>query len=112
MKMLVVDYAQAESMYWKGLTTRGAVAGITVGLVSAVLFVVLSKAVWVTVLGYESALFPYEQPALFAMPLAFFSAWLGSVLDRSPRAAKERDAFADQDVSAETGFRGQVAPAH
>jgi cation/acetate symporter len=100
------------AMYWKGLTTRGAVAGIMVGLISAVVFVVLSKAVWVTVLGFEKPLFPYEQPALFAMPLAFFSAWLASVLDRSPRAAKERDAFEDQDVCAETGFRGQVAPAH
>jgi len=100
------------AMYWKGLTTRGAVAGILVGLVSAVLFVVLSKAVWVTVLGFEKPLFPYEQPALFAMPLAFFSAWLGSVLDRSPRAAKEREAFEDQDVCAETGFRGELAPAH
>ncbi len=100
------------AMYWKGLTTQGAVAGIVVGLVSSVLFVVLSKAVWVTVLGNQTALFPYEQPALFAMPLAFFAAWLGSVLDHSPRAARERDAFADQDVCAETGFRGQVMPAH
>ena len=35
------------SMYWKGLTTRGALVGGIVGLVSAVTFVVLSKAVWV-----------------------------------------------------------------
>jgi len=100
------------AMYWKGLTTRGAVAGILVGLVSAVLFVLFSSAVWVTVLGNPKALFPYEQPALFAMPLAFFAAWLGSVLDRSPRAAKEREAFDDQDVLAETGFHGQAVPAH
>jgi cation/acetate symporter len=100
------------SMYWKGLTTRGAVAGILVGLVSAVLFVLFSSAVWVTVLGNPKALFPYEQPALFAMPLAFFAAWLGSVLDHSARAAKERAAFEDQDVCAETGYHGQVAGAH
>lgn len=100
------------AMYWKGLTTRGAVAGILVGLVSSVMFVVLSKAVWVTVLGNPTPLFPYEQPALFAMPLAFLAAWLGSVLDGSPRAAKEREAFDDQDVCAETGFRGAPVPAH
>jgi cation/acetate symporter len=100
------------AMYWKGLTTRGAVAGIVVGLVSAVLFVVLSTAVWVTVLGNANALFPYEQPALFAMPLAFFAAWLASVLDQSPRAAKEREAFADQDVRAETGFPAPAVAAH
>jgi cation/acetate symporter len=100
------------AMYWKGLTTRGAVAGIVVGLVSAVVFVFFSSAVWVTVLGNPKALFPYEQPALFAMPLAFFAAWLGSVLDHSARAAKEREAFDDQDVCAETGFHAPVVPAH
>lgn len=100
------------AMYWKGLTTRGAVAGILVGLVSAVLFVFFSGAVWVTVLGNQKALFPYEQPALFAMPLAFLAAWLVSVLDHTARAAKEREAFDDQDVCAETGVRGQVALAH
>jgi cation/acetate symporter len=100
------------SMYWKGLTTRGAVAGILVGLVSAVLFVLFSSAVWVTVLGNAKPLFPYEQPALFAMPLAFLAAWLGSVLDHSARAAKEREAFEDQDVCAETGYHGQVVGAH
>jgi len=37
------------SMYWKGLTTRGALAGGYGGLLSAVSFVVLSKSVWVNV---------------------------------------------------------------
>jgi cation/acetate symporter len=100
------------AMYWRGLTTRGAVAGIVVGLVSAVLFVLFSGAVWVTVLGNPKPLFPYEQPALFAMPLAFVAAWLGSVLDHSARSRHERAAFADQDVYAETGFREAVALAH
>jgi cation/acetate symporter len=100
------------AMYWRGLTTRGAVSGIVVGLVSAVVFVVLSKAVWVTVLGNSTPLFPYEQPALFSMPLAFFAAWLGSVLDTSARAAKERAAFDDLEVSAETGIDVAPATAH
>ena len=34
------------SMFWKGLTTRGAVAGSVVGLVSAVAMLVLSPVVW------------------------------------------------------------------
>ena len=92
------------SMYWKGLTTRGAVLGALVGLISALALVICSKAVWVTVLGNPTALFPYEQPALFSMPLAFFVAWLASVLDHSPAAAAERAAFEEQDVLAETGF--------
>ncbi len=100
------------SMYWKGLTTRGAVWGGIAGLVAAVLIVVFSKAVWVTVLGYKTALFPYEQPAIFSMPLAFFVAWLVSVLDNSARAAKEKDAFDDQFVRAQTGFGASAAASH
>ena len=61
------------SMFWKGLTTRGAVAGSVVGLVSAVAMLVLSPVVWVSVMHNESALFPYSNPALFSMTLAFIS---------------------------------------
>ncbi|MBL8249173.1 MAG: cation acetate symporter [Candidatus Competibacter sp.] len=100
------------SMYWKGLTTRGAIWGSIAGLVSAVLIVVLSKAVWVTVLGNEKPLFPYEQPAIFSMPIAFFAAWLGSVMDGSVRATKEKEAFEDQYVRAQTGFGAAGAAAH
>ncbi len=100
------------SMYWKGLTTRGAIWGSIAGLVSAVLIVVLSKAVWVVVLGNKDPLFPYEQPAIFSMPIAFFFAWLGSVTDSSVRAAKEKEAFEDQYVRAQTGFGASGAAAH
>ncbi|MBK8507339.1 MAG: cation acetate symporter [Candidatus Competibacter sp.] len=100
------------SMYWKGLTTRGAIWGSIAGLVSAVLIVVLSKAVWVTVLGNKEPLFPYEQPAIFSMPIAFFFAWLGSVTDTSAQAAQEKEAFEDQYVRAQTGFGAAGAAAH
>ncbi|HUM93513.1 MAG TPA: cation acetate symporter [Candidatus Competibacter sp.] len=100
------------SMYWKGLTTRGAIWGSIAGLVSAVLIVVLSKAVWVTVLGNKDPLFPYEQPAIFSMPIAFFFAWLGSVTDTSAQAAQEKEAFEDQYVRAQTGFGAAGAAAH
>jgi cation/acetate symporter len=74
-----------------------------VGLFSALIFVILSSAVWVTVLGNEKPIFPYEQPALFSMPLGFLAAWLASVTDKSARAARERDAFENQKILAETG---------
>jgi len=100
------------SMYWKGLTTRGALIGGIVGLVSAVTFVVLSKAVWVVVLNNPAPIFPYEQPALFSMPLAFFFTWLFSVTDKSARATSERLAFDDQYVRSQTGFGAAAASAH
>ena len=100
------------SMYWKGLTTRGALAGGYGGLVSAVMFVVMSKSVWVDVFGYKAAIFPYTQPALFAMPLAFLLAYLVSKSDSSARAKAEIEAFEDQYVRAQTGFGAAGAASH
>ena len=100
------------SMYWKGLTTRGALFGGYGGLVSAVLFVLFSKSVWVDVLGNPAALFPYTQPALFAMPIAFLLAYIFSKTDTSVRAGKEIEAFEDQYVRAQTGFGASSASNH
>lgn len=100
------------SMYWRGLTTRGALMGGYGGLISAVLLVILSKSVWVDVFGYQEALFPYTQPALFAMPLAFLLAYIFSKTDGSVRGAKEIEAFEDQYVRAQTGFGASGATSH
>lgn len=100
------------SMYWRGLTTRGALVGGYGGLVSAVLFVVFSKSVWVDVLHNAAPLFPYTQPALFAMPLAFLLAYIFSKTDSSVRAGKEIEAFEDQYVRAQTGFGASGASSH
>ena len=100
------------SMYWKGLTTRGAVAGGVTGLVSAVALVVLGPAVWVKVLGHAAPIFPYDNPALFSMSAAFLATWAVSRLDRSPRAAAEAAAYEDQYVRAQTGFGAAAAASH
>ncbi len=100
------------SMYWRGLTTRGALVGGYLGLISSVLFVVFSKSVWVDVLGNASPLFPYTQPALFAMPLAFLGIYVFSKLDNSAEAQAERAAFDDQYVRAQTGVGAAGAAAH
>ena len=92
------------SMFWKGLTTRGALWGGYGGLISAVLFVLFSKSVWVDVIHMSKPLFPYTQPALFAMPIAFGLAYIFSKLDGSDRAKAEIDAFEDQYVRGQTGF--------
>ncbi|TXT30346.1 MAG: cation/acetate symporter [Rhodocyclaceae bacterium] len=100
------------SMYWKGLTTRGALFGGYGGLVSAVLFVVFSKSVWVDVLHNAAPLFPYTQPALFAMPIAFILAYIFSKTDSSVRAGQEIEAFEDQYVRAQTGYGAASASNH
>ena len=94
----------AMAIFWRGTTTRGAVAGGLVGLVASVALVVLSKTVWVAVFHFAAAPFPYDNPALFSMPLAFVCVWLFSATDRSARAGRERKAFDAQFVQSETGI--------
>ncbi|WP_218195302.1 cation acetate symporter [Pseudomonas sp. HLS-6] len=100
------------SMFWKGLTTRGAVAGSMAGLVSAIALLVLSPAVWVNVLHFDKALFPYNNPALFSMSLAFLGAWVFSVTDSSPQAAQERGRYLAQFIRSMTGIGAAGASKH
>jgi len=92
------------SVAWKGLTTWGAVAGGLAGLLCAVGMVLLSPGVWTASLKLGPAPFPYDNPALFSVPLAFGIAWLVSTLDRSTRGAGVRAAFDAQHVRAQTGL--------
>ena len=100
------------SLLWKGTTTLGAVVGGTLGLVSSIVMVVLSKAFWVTSLHHKAAIFPYSNPAIFSIPLAFIGIWLFSILDRSARANRERAAYDAQFVRAETGIGALEAHVH
>jgi cation/acetate symporter len=100
----------AMAIFWRGTTTRGAVVGGLAGLVASVSLVVLSKTVWVALFHFATAPFPYDNPALFSMPLAFLGIWVFSVTDRSARAARERKAFDAQFVQSETGITGAKQP--
>nr|WP_294523655.1 cation acetate symporter [uncultured Rhodopila sp.] len=102
------------SIYWRGLTTRGALIGGLLGLSSAVIMVVLSPAVWVVTLGNPkgSAPFPYDNPALFSMTIAFVGIWLFSVLDKSRRGTIDRNGFDAQFVRCQTGIGASSAASH
>ena len=102
------------SILWKDCTTRGAVAGGFVGLVSSVVLTVLSPSVWEATLGYPkgSAPFPYTSPALFSMTLAFLTIWIVSKMDQSARAKIDRAGFLAQQVRSETGIGASEASAH
>jgi cation/acetate symporter len=100
------------SMYWRGVTARGVMWGGFVGLVSSVGMVILSPAVWKTVLGHSHAIFPYDHSALFSMPLAFVVIYVVSKLDRSPAAERAKLAFDLQLVRAETGLGAEAASQH
>ena len=91
------------SIYWKGLTTRGAVIGGSLGLVSAITLCILSPTVWVKILHNPQAWFPYEYPALFSMAVAFVGIFWFSITDRSVSAIGERNRFENQLVDSELG---------
>ncbi|MEE8370930.1 MAG: cation acetate symporter, partial [Sphingomonadales bacterium] len=91
------------SLYWRGLSSRGALIGGSAGLLSAILFVILGPAVWVQILGNEKPIFPSAYPAVYSMTIAFFTIWLISVLDRSPRKALDGQAFDMQEMKSLLG---------
>ena len=102
------------SVLWKDCTTKGAVIGGFLGLISSVGLTVVSPSVWEAVLGHPigSALFPYTSPALFSMTIGFVGIWLFSILDRSDNAKQERAAFPAQQVRSETGFGASKSSGH
>ncbi len=100
------------SMYWKGLTTRGAMAGGWAGLLTAFTLTVLSPSIWHDVLGFPAGIFPYNSPAIFSMPLAFCACWLVSLMDRGVQARTEAERFEGQYIRAQTGIGAEGASAH
>ena len=99
-------------IYWRNLTTKGVLYGGAIGLISVLLLVFLSPSVWVKVLGFEEAIFPYEHPALFTMPLSFIAIYIFSKLDNSKRAQIDKAAFNAQDFRAQSGVGISAAVEH
>lgn len=102
----------ALSMFWKGLTTRGAVIGGFLGLLVAFVLIILGPTVWVKVLHNPEAIFPYSNPALFTIPLAFVAAWFFSVTDKSKQAELDKAGFEAQYVRSMTGIGAAEASDH
>jgi len=102
------------SMFWSGMTTLGAVVGGFLGLITAVLGVVLSPAVWEGIFGNPkgSALVTIDNPAIVSMTLAFVAIYLVSKIDNSARAKIDRAGFEAQYVRSQTGIGIDAASAH
>lgn len=100
------------SIYWKNLTTKGAFWGGLIGLIAVVTMVLLSPSIWVKSFGFDTAIFPYDHPALFSMPLTFVLIYLISKLDNSERAKIDKAGFAAQDFRAQSGVGISEAVAH
>lgn len=100
------------SISWRGCTTRGATIGGFIGLITATIWVVLSKTVWVDVFGYAEPITPFPNPGILSIPLAFISIWFFSITDKSADAATEKAAFDTLSVRSQTGLGISKAEAH
>ena len=100
------------SMYWSKLTTRGAMIGGWLGLITAVVLMILGPTIWVQVLGHATPVYPYEYPALFSMAAAFIGTWLFSITDHSRQGAEERAKFRGQFIRSQTGVGISQGKAH
>ncbi|MBE8597935.1 cation/acetate symporter ActP [Xenorhabdus sp. BG5] len=100
------------SMYWSKLTTRGALVGGWLGLLTAVVLMILGPTIWVSILGHEKPIYPYEYPALFSMFIAFIGAWLFSMTDTSAQGMQEREMFRNQFIRSQTGIGIEQGKVH
>ena len=100
------------SIFWKKLTTRGAVIGGYIGLISSLVLVILGPVVWTKILGMGAAIVPYKFPAVFSVPLAFIAIWYFSITDKSEDAARCIDEFDAQDIRCQTGIGADGAVNH
>ena len=92
------------SIYWKNLTTKGAVIGGSAGLLTAIILVILGPVVWVDVFKNSQAIFPYKYPALFSMSVTFLGIWFFSMIDKSKDAQFVKSKFNSQFFRSQTGI--------
>tara|TARA_B100001173_G_scaffold183699_1_gene158587 strand:+ start:355 stop:1932 length:1578 start_codon:yes stop_codon:yes gene_type:complete len=92
------------SIYWKNLTTKGAVIGGSAGLLTAIILVILGPVVWVDVFKNSQAIFPYKYPALFSMSVTFLGIWFFSMIDKSKDAQLVKSKFNSQFFRSQTGI--------
>ena len=76
------------AMFWKRLTTAGAVTGGATGLILSVGLIVLGPSVWVQVLGNPAPVIPLSQPAIISAPAAFLVMILVSLVTREVTAPR------------------------
>jgi cation/acetate symporter len=97
------------TLYWRRFNTSGMIAGMLVGLASAVILIVLSPAVMgVDAPGVAARhliqrppIFPLDNPAIVSVPLGFAAAIVGTLLGRDPDAEA---AYSELTVRANTGL--------
>jgi cation/acetate symporter len=78
----------AMLLFWKGTTRQGIIAGILVGMISSLAWILLSADTFKDVYGLspDAALVPFSQPGIVTIPLGFATVFVVSLLTRSSKA--------------------------
>ena len=107
------------SIFWRRFNTAGAVAGLTVGLLSSLALILMSPSLMgidpPNVTGaarhliQAKAWFPLENPGIVSVPLGFLGAIIGTLLSREPSAESR---FNELLVRSNTGLGAEKALAH
>ena len=95
------------AIFWRRLTTAGAVASMWTGVVSAVGLIVISPAVWVDVFHRAEPIFKLKNPGLVTIPLSFAVAVIVSLLGREMSSERKFDEVRAR-VAAGTGVGSAV----
>ena len=74
-------------LFWRGTTKQGIIAAIVVGMVSSLVWILLSEDTFTKVYGLpsENAYAPFSQPGIVTIPLGFLTLIVVSLLTRSSR---------------------------
>jgi cation/acetate symporter len=76
------------SIFWRRLTTAGAVASMLTGTVSTLTLIYLSPTIQIDVLKHTEAWFPLRNPGILTIPLSFVTAIAVSLLRPAPVEAQ------------------------
>ena len=99
------------SIFWRRFNTTGAVMGLAIGLLSAIVLIVVSPSVMgldPKAIIQHAPLFPLKNPGIVSIPLGFLGAVLGTLLSREPGAEEKFDELI---VRANTGLGAEKATA-
>ena len=78
----------AMLLFWKGTTRQGIIAGILIGMITSLTWVLLSADAFKDVYGLspDKAIVPFSQPGIVTIPLGFATVILVSLLTRDKNA--------------------------
>jgi cation/acetate symporter len=79
------------AIFWRRLTTAGAVSSMVVGTVTTLVLIVLSPTIQVDILKHEHAIFPLKNPALVTIPLSFLTGIVVSLMGRDTSTVERFD---------------------